>query len=84
MGVDGHPMVNISIFAERSEGTILWRVSATGGTPQKVWQSENRAEFFSIHPDGNEIAFAIRERTTEVRVIENLVQELERIDNMSE
>jgi len=37
-------------------------------------------EIFSFHPDGNQIAFSIRERTTEVRVIENLVQDLEKLD----
>ena len=71
-------------FTEATEGTSLWRVSVQGGIPQKVWQSENRTEFFRIHPNGKQIAFSIRERTTEVRVIENLVQELERIDNVSE
>ena len=70
-------------FYERPEGTNLWRIPAEGGKPQKVWSSENRVEIFDIHPDGDHIAFSIHERTTEVRVIENLVQELEKIDNMS-
>jgi Tol biopolymer transport system component len=70
-------------FTERSNGTNLWRVPAEGGIPQKIWHSEDRTEVFSIHPDGKQIALAIRERTTEVRVIENLVQELEKIDNIS-
>ena len=63
--------------------TNLWRVPTEGGKPQKVWSSENRVEIFDIHPDGNQVAFSIRERATEVRVIENLVQELEKIDNIS-
>ncbi len=67
-------------FAELEEGTSLWRVPAEGRTPQKVWHSENRAEIFSIHPDGNQIALSLRERTTEIRVIENLIQELEKLD----
>ncbi|MFC2156616.1 tetratricopeptide repeat protein [Acidobacteriota bacterium] len=67
-------------FTELEDGmTNLWRLPSDGGNPQKVWQSEYRAEIFSIHPDGNQIALAIRERTTEVRVIENLVKELEKI-----
>lgn len=70
-------------FYERPEETNLWRIPAEGGKPQKVWGSENSVEIFDIHPDGNQIAFSIRERTTEVRVIENLVQELEKLDNMS-
>jgi len=71
-------------FTDRSNGTHLWRVPATGGTPEQTWQSKDRAEIFSFHPDGKEIAYAMRERTTEVRVIENLVTELERMDNTAE
>lgn len=67
-------------FTELKDGTNLWRIPSEGGIPQKVWHSENRVEIFSIHPDGNQIALAIRERTTEIRVIENLVQELEKLD----
>jgi Tol biopolymer transport system component len=66
-------------FTERSEGTSLWRIPVEGGIPQKVWQSKDRAEIFSIHPDGNQVALAIRERELEIRVIENLVQELKKI-----
>lgn len=46
-------------FTEDDEGTSLWRVAATGGIPTKVYQSKDRAEFFSIHPDGNQISFAL-------------------------
>jgi len=63
--------------------TNLWRVPSIGGLPEKVWSSENRVDIFDIHPDGNQIAFSIRERKTEVRVIENLVQELEKTDNIA-
>jgi Tol biopolymer transport system component len=66
-------------FAERSDGTSLWRIPAEGGVPQKIWQSKNWAEFFGIHPDGGQIAMAVRELEMEIRVIENLVQELEKI-----
>jgi len=66
-------------FTKSQDGTILWRLPAQGGTPQKVWQSENRVEIFGIHPDGNQMSFAMRERELEIRVIENLAQELEKI-----
>lgn len=72
-----------TFFAEGSDGSNLWRIPAEGGIPQKIWHSKNRAEVFSIRPDGQQIALAIRERTTEIRVIENLVQELEKIYNIS-
>lgn len=66
-------------FSERKDGTNLWRIPAEGGIPQKIWQSKNRTEFFSIHPSGQHIALAIREREMEIRAIENLVQELKKI-----
>jgi Tol biopolymer transport system component len=70
-------------FSEILEGmkTSLWRIPSTGGTPEKVWNSENQVEIFDIHPDGNQIAFSIRERKTEVRVIENLSSEIARVFN---
>lgn len=69
-------------FSENSDGTSLWRIPAEGGTPQKIWHSKNDTDFFSISPDGKEMALGIQERTTEMRVIENLVRELERLDKL--
>lgn len=66
-------------FAKSQDGTSMWRLPAQGGTPQKVWQSENRVEIFGIHPNGKQMSFAMRERELEIRVIENLVQELKKI-----
>ncbi|MCJ7485436.1 MAG: hypothetical protein MUQ25_04625, partial [Candidatus Aminicenantes bacterium] len=60
-------------------GTSLWRIPAEGGTPQKVWQSKNRAVILGIHPDGTQMAFTINERELEIRVIENLVEELDKV-----
>ncbi len=70
-------------FTEQQDGMNLWRIPAEGGVPQKIWHSKDRAEIFSMHPDGNQIALSIRERTTEIRVIENLVQELKKIYDTS-
>jgi len=69
--------------SKRSEETSLWRIPAEGGIPQKVWHSKNRADVFGIHPDGKQIALAIRELEMEIRVIENLVLELEKIYDKS-
>jgi Tol biopolymer transport system component len=66
-------------FTEMKDSTNLWRIPAEGGVPEKVWHSKNRAEFLSIHPDEKQIAFSIRERTTEIRVIEGLVPELKEL-----
>jgi hypothetical protein len=64
-----------------SDGNNLWRVSAEGGMPQKVWYSKDKVRSFSIHPDGTQIALGKSEQIIEIRVIENLVQELEKIEN---
>jgi Tol biopolymer transport system component len=73
-------------FTERPEGekTNLWRVTSTGGIPEKVWSSESRVEIFDIHPDGNQIAFSIRERKTEVRMMENLSAEITKVFSNNE
>ncbi|MCK5764571.1 MAG: PD40 domain-containing protein [Bacteroidales bacterium] len=71
-------------FTEMKDDTNLWRIPAEGGVPEKVWHSKNRAEFLSIHPDEKQIAFSIRERTTEIRVIEGLVPELEKLQTKNE
>lgn len=64
--------------------SVLWRVPAEGGKPEKIWSPGKRVEIYDIHPDGNRVAFSIRERTTEVRVIENLSNELEKIYSQNE
>ncbi|MBN2863989.1 MAG: PD40 domain-containing protein, partial [Bacteroidales bacterium] len=64
--------------------TNLWRVPVAGGKPEKTWSSESRVEICDLYPDVNQVTYSIRERATEVRVIENLLQELERLDKMNE
>jgi Tol biopolymer transport system component len=71
-------------FVELLEGTKsnLWRVPAEGGNPEKVWSSDNTVQIYDIHPDGNQVTLSIYERSSELRVIENLVQELEKLDKL--
>lgn len=71
-------------FSERPEGTNLWRVDANGGTPEKVWKTDKGAESFVMHPSGEKISYSVRERITEVRVIEGLVNELDKIYSQNE
>jgi Tol biopolymer transport system component len=70
-------------FTEYKDGTTLWRVPAEGGVPQEVWHSKDRAEVYGFNPDGKQLALSIYEREMEIRVIENLVQELEKIFKQS-
>ena len=67
-------------FTEGGDGKNLWRIPSEGGNPQKVWHSNDRGYVWSIHPEGQQIAFTLRQREAEFRVIENLVQELEKLD----
>ena len=69
---------------KENEKWDLYRISAEGGNPQKIWYSENEAYLFSIHPDGNQIAFSIRERTTEIRAIQNLGTEISKVFEKNE
>ncbi len=72
-------------FSERSEeGTNLWRVNAKGGTPERVWHTDKKAESFAMHPLGKEISYTVRERTTEIRVIEGLAKEIEKVYSKNE
>ncbi len=64
--------------------SVLWRLPIGGGKPEKIWSPGKRIEIYDIHPNGNSVAFSIYERTTEVRVIENLIQELDKIYSMKE
>ena len=70
------------IFFIDSSGNNLWRVPAEGGIPQKVWYSENKIQGFSIHPKGTQIVLEMPEDITELRVIENLFQEMEKLDKI--
>jgi Tol biopolymer transport system component len=65
------------------DGTTLWRVPASGGVPQKVWHSKDRAEIYGFRPDGKQLALSIYEMEMEVRVIENLVEELGKVFKVS-
>ncbi len=62
----------------------LWRVSAEGGIPQNICQLPHLDVDISIHPSGQKIALSFGEQTTEIRKMENLGRELEKINNISE
>lgn len=61
-------------------GPGMWRVAAKGGIPERIWQSDRGFDIHGFSPDGKEIAMARSESTTEIRVIKNLVRELEKLD----
>jgi len=61
----------------------LWRVSADGGTPQNICQLPHLDADLSIHPSGQKVALSYYEQITEIRVMENLARELEKVYNTS-
>jgi Tol biopolymer transport system component len=62
----------------------LWRVSATGGTPQYVCQLPHLDVDLSIHPSGQKIALSYYEQTAEIRAIENLGREVAELQSRNE
>jgi Tol biopolymer transport system component len=50
----------------------LWRISAEGGEPRKLW-ARKALGHLRVHPDGQRIAFYSRSRTSEVWVMENFL-----------
>ena len=59
-------------------------MNSEGGIPEKVWHTEKGAESFVMHPSGEKISYTVRERTTEIRVVQGLIQELEKIYDVNE
>jgi Tol biopolymer transport system component len=71
------------IYFIDSNGNNFWRVSAEGGMPQNIWSSKDWILRFSIHPNGKQLIIEKPKGITELRVIENLAQELERLDKLA-
>jgi Tol biopolymer transport system component len=60
--------------------SVLYRIPESGGTPEKLWQSKNCfLPGLSIHPGGNKIALSTYQPGGELRLIENLDNEVAKI-----
>ena len=70
--------------ANMEGGSILWRIPNETGEPEEILKSRNRIAGVNVHPNGNQIALSIFEKETEIRAIENLVKELEKIYSQNE
>ena len=73
-------------FTERNQdgGSILSRIPGNGGTPEKIWQSKDPIAGIGIHPDGKQMAISVFEQEVEIRVMENLIKEVEKIYSENE
>jgi Tol biopolymer transport system component len=61
---------------ESQNSYILYRISAEGGKPEKLWESKDVISGVSIHPNGRQIALSTLTQATEIWVMENLTQQL--------
>jgi len=52
----------------------LWRISAEGGGPRRLWSRSTRGQM-RIHPDGQHVAFDDRSTTRSIWVMENFLPE---------
>lgn len=60
-------------------GSILWRINADTGIQHKIWHSEKKITGINVHPDGNQMAVSVLDNVLEIRVIENLVSEIDKV-----
>jgi Tol biopolymer transport system component/beta-lactamase regulating signal transducer with metallopeptidase domain len=56
-------------------GNELWRISAEGGEPRKLWEWKQKIWSPRIHPDGKRIAFFSGGNVSEMWLIENFLPE---------
>jgi len=69
---------------ESESGSILWKISKEGGKKEKLWHSKNKIAGLDIHPTGKQMVISNFSRVKEIRVIENLAQEVEKIFSQDE
>jgi len=71
---DWSPDGNYIFFTEKlNDGSVLWRLSADGKNPKKVWQSKRPIAGFSIHPEGQKIVLSTYNQETEIWRLNNLL-----------
>jgi Tol biopolymer transport system component len=56
-----------------SQETELWRFPATGGPGEKIYFSPEKSMDFTLHPDGNRMAFTQYRMNYELWVLENFL-----------
>lgn len=77
--------IYFSAVTPPQEQSVLCRIPATGGTPERIWQSKGyRIVGISINPDGKTIALSTAVNQGEIRVIENLGRKVAEIYSENE
>ena len=68
------PDENYIIYTENIDGGYnLWRISAEGENPVKLWQSEVPISTISIHPNGQKIAITTLDQGAEIWKVDKLL-----------
>jgi len=70
---DGWDLLFTLVKVSHQELTKLWRISAEGGEPRKLWEWNKRISALRVHPDGQHIAFGSGTNKSEVWVMENFL-----------
>mgnify|MGYP000147404996 CR=1 FL=1 len=75
------PDMNYLFYTENngSEGAVLWRINTEGENKKEVWYSKFPISSLSIHPNGKQIIITELGQGVEIRKVENLSQEVEKI-----
>jgi Tol biopolymer transport system component len=75
---DGTHVLFTWVSLQEDRETVLWRVAADGGEPEKLWSfAEGEFEgWFTVSPDGRQIALTTFSQEEEVWVMENLKEVL--------
>ena len=71
-------------FIYINSGTSLWRLPINGGEIQKIHQFKKGKVYVSFSPDGNKVAISEYEQKYDLRLMENLIKELEKIYSQNE
>jgi len=75
------PDMNYLFYTENngSEGAVLWRINTEGENKKEIWHSKFPISSLSIHPNGKQIIITELGQGVEIRKVENLSQEVEKI-----
>jgi Tol biopolymer transport system component len=66
-------------FSFNENGSLLYRVDENGGEPEIMWDSDKIITGLSVHPNNDKLTISVHELEQEIRKIENLEQEIEKI-----
>jgi len=73
------PAEDFYFSVRKEKGSILYRIDEEGGEPKKLWETDKQITGLSIHPNHDKLTISVYDQELEIRKIENLKQEIEKI-----